>query len=279
MEEDYREWSVERVGQFLEEKGFEKEVIEKFAEQKVKGRHLSIMKKSQDKNVFQACGLTTVGEQMEFISHIESLENIQGEVHAVPQLSAKTSSVVLPKNIKYSPPTRKEKLTAAEIKKLDPSTKLVYMSVLTRIRKATSEKFPGNEIPLIRSNPEVAAKVNALVDELADDCCIKSIEFGKDGIRQHIKAVLYERKRMINLGHSYERKSKKIRESGSESSESASTSAGNDTDILSDDDSSSDTSNAVSPCMHLQSAEQIVCKVFGKTTSSHVQLHRHIIPA
>ena len=25
-----------------------------------------------------------------------------------------------------------------------------------------------------------------------------------DGIRQHIKAVLYERKRMINLGHSYE---------------------------------------------------------------------------
>ena len=31
--------------------------------------------------------------------------------------------------------------------------------------------------------------------------------------------------------------------------------------------------------MHLQSAEQIVCKVFGKTTSSHVQLHRHIIPA
>lgn len=64
-----------------------------------------------------------------------------------------------------------------------------------------------------------------------------------DGIRQHIKAVLYERKRMINLGHSYERKSKKIRESGSESSESASTSAGNDTDILSDDDSSSDTSN------------------------------------
>ena len=53
---------------------------------------------------------------------------------------------------------------------------------LTRIRKATSEKFPGNEIPLIRSNPEVAAKVNALVDELADDCCIKSIEFGK-GVR------------------------------------------------------------------------------------------------
>ena len=36
------------------------------------------MKKSQDKSVFQACELTTVGEQMEFISHIESLENIQG---------------------------------------------------------------------------------------------------------------------------------------------------------------------------------------------------------
>ena len=35
------------------------------------------MKKSQDKSVFQACGLTTVGEQMEFISPIESLENIQ----------------------------------------------------------------------------------------------------------------------------------------------------------------------------------------------------------
>ena len=47
----------------------------------------------------------------------------------MPQLSAKTSSVVLPKNIKYSPSTRKEKLTAAKIKKLDPSTKLVYMSV------------------------------------------------------------------------------------------------------------------------------------------------------
>lgn len=31
--------------------------------------------------------------------------------------------------------------------------------------------------------------------------------------------------------------------------------------------------------MPLQSAEQIVCKVFGKTTSSHVQLRRHIIPA
>ena len=44
----------------------------------MKGRHLSIKKKSQDKSVFQACGLTTVGEQMEFISHIESLENIQG---------------------------------------------------------------------------------------------------------------------------------------------------------------------------------------------------------
>ena len=102
---------MERVGQFLEEKGFEKEVIEKFAgklplrsstkcqsswqhdklcslveflvfillqEQKVKGRHLSIMKKSQDKSVLQAFGLTTVGEQMEFISHIESLENFQG---------------------------------------------------------------------------------------------------------------------------------------------------------------------------------------------------------
>ena len=31
--------------------------------------------------------------------------------------------------------------------------------------------------------------------------------------------------------------------------------------------------------MSLQSAEQTVCKVFGKTPSSHVQLHHHIIPA
>jgi len=177
-----------------------------------------------------------------------------------------------------------------------------------------------------------------------------------DGIRQHLKAVLYERKRMINLGHNYEvcrkilldntciyskkkqnvspgktssaptkgfrfvtadlplkalcfpskcralghetpipgglliwshtiivppylvcfklqsravkitfcsfqRKSKKVHES--ESSESASTSAGNDTDILSDDDSSSDTSNGKVRKIFISAFYYIAC---GQTT-------------
>ena len=62
---------------------------------------------------------------------------------------------------------------------------------------------------------------------------------------------------------SFQRKSKKIRESGSESSESASTSAGNDTDILSDDDSSSDTSNGKVLKIFISAFYYIAC---GPTT-------------
>ena len=62
---------------------------------------------------------------------------------------------------------------------------------------------------------------------------------------------------------SFQRKSKKIRESGSESSESASTSAGNDTDILSDDDSSSDTSNGKVLKIFISALYYIAC---GPTT-------------
>ena len=62
---------------------------------------------------------------------------------------------------------------------------------------------------------------------------------------------------------SFQRKSKKIHESGSESSESASTSADNDTDILSDDDSSSDTSNGKVLKIFISAFYYIAC---GPTT-------------
>ena len=42
----------------------------------------------------------------------------------------KTSRTLeLPKGVKYDPPRKKEKLSAPEIKKLDPSTKVVYVNV------------------------------------------------------------------------------------------------------------------------------------------------------
>ena len=51
---------------------------------------------------------------------------------------------------------------------------------LSKIRMATVEAFPGNEIPNIRSDPEAAQRVSALVEKLCEDgCTIKSINFGR----------------------------------------------------------------------------------------------------
>ena len=46
-------------------------------------------------------------------------------------------------------------------------------------------------------------ELNQLVEELVQDCSFEPLNFGKDGIKQHILDVLNERRRHRRNGHDY----------------------------------------------------------------------------
>ena len=53
-----------------------------------------------------------------------SHENLHVDLSASP-----STAVTFPKGVKYSPLRKKEKLTANQMKQLEPTTKLVYLNV------------------------------------------------------------------------------------------------------------------------------------------------------
>lgn len=67
--------------------------------------------------------------------------------------------------------------------------------------KAARLAWPGNDIPIFRSNKDNTKKLDNLVQELKSTCCTK--HFPESAIRQHI-TTLSERRRQIKRGYDYE---------------------------------------------------------------------------
>ena len=85
------------------------------------------------------------------------------------------------------------------------SSNCLNLSLIRRkaIRAAAIKRWPGNEIPKFKTNKVAMEELNQLVEELVQDCSFEPLNFGKDGIKQHILDVLNERRRHRRNGHDY----------------------------------------------------------------------------
>lgn len=70
------------------------------------------------------------------------------------------------------------------------------------IRTAAINRWPGNDIPNFKKNKVAVDELNDLVNDLEEDCSFPPLNFGKEGIKQHILDVLNER-RHKRKGHDY----------------------------------------------------------------------------
>ena len=80
-----------------------------------------------------------------------------------------------------------------------------FHSVIFRrkaVRAAAIQLWPGNDIPTFKNNQEAEQKLDSLVKDL-EECIFEPINFGKEGIRQHILDVLNERRRHLRNGFDY----------------------------------------------------------------------------
>lgn len=71
------------------------------------------------------------------------------------------------------------------------------------IRTAAINRWPGNDIPNFKKNKVAVDELNDLVNDLKEDCSFPPLNFGKEGIKQHILEVLNERRRHKRKGHDY----------------------------------------------------------------------------
>ena len=85
------------------------------------------------------------------------------------------------------------------------SSNCLNLSLIRRkaIRATAIKRWPGNEIPKFKTNKVAMEELNQLVEELVQDCSFEPLNFGKDGIKQHILDVLNERRRHRRNGHDY----------------------------------------------------------------------------
>ena len=55
------------------------------------------------------------------------------------------------------------------------------------------EKWPGNDLPVFRSDPAATQELENLVSTLEETCSFEPAGFNKEGIKQHVLDVLNER--------------------------------------------------------------------------------------
>ena len=60
-----------------------------------------------------------------------------------------------------------------------------------------------NNTPKFKTNKKASEELNQLVKELVSECSFPPLNFGRDGIKQHILDVLNERRRHQRNGHDY----------------------------------------------------------------------------
>lgn len=81
-----------------------------------------------------------------------------------------------------------------------------FYSVIFRrkaVRAAAIQMWPGNDIPTFKNNQEAEQKLDSLVKDLEKECTFEPLNFGKEGIRQHILDVLNEGRRHMRNGFDY----------------------------------------------------------------------------
>ena len=78
------------------------------------------------------------------------------------------------------------------------------------IRAAAIKRWPGNNIPKFKTNKTAVVELNQLVEELVAECSFPPLNFGRDGIKQHILDVLNDRRRHQRNGHDYSKVSSTI---------------------------------------------------------------------
>lgn len=64
-------------------------------------------------------------------------------------------------------------------------------------------KWPGNNIPVFRTDIKAKKELDELVEALANDCLYEPAGFDKQCIKQHILDVLNERRWKHRNGHDY----------------------------------------------------------------------------
>ena len=78
-----------------------------------------------------------------------------------------------------------------------------------KVSKSAKLAWPGNDIPIFRSNKENTSKLDNLVKEVNQTC--SSRYFDEDAIWQHIINSLAERRRQVKRGHDYTQVSHRAR--------------------------------------------------------------------
>jgi len=74
----------------------------------------------------------------------------------------------------------------------------------SKINKACIDRWPGNSFPNFRL-PEGKTAQDELAQSLYQECSMPEVNFGLDGIKEHIKAVFNERRRSRKrLGTDYD---------------------------------------------------------------------------
>jgi len=71
------------------------------------------------------------------------------------------------------------------------------------VREAANKKWPGNDIPTFKKKSAALKELEALVDQLEDECSYEPAGFDRRGIKQHVLDVLNERRRHTRNGHDY----------------------------------------------------------------------------
>ncbi|XP_078357414.1 uncharacterized protein LOC144642324 [Oculina patagonica] len=94
-----------------------------------------------------------------------------------------------------------EKFKKAQLQQISETSLIIYKTKRKAIRTATINRWPGNDIPNFKKDKVAADELNKLADDLKEDCLFPNLQFGKEGIKQHIFDVLNERTRHKRKGH------------------------------------------------------------------------------
>ncbi|KXJ20248.1 hypothetical protein AC249_AIPGENE16605 [Exaiptasia diaphana] len=141
-----------------------------------------VLKGSQQQ--FEACGLITVSEQLQFRTLIE--EKLLG---CAPVTQAQ---------FRGGKPTKKR------LKCLSETDQKVYKVKRNKVKTDAIRCFPGNDIPNFKTCKEAPKKLEELTNSSVEECTHEAAGFYKLGIKQHILDVLNERRRNHRRGRDYD---------------------------------------------------------------------------
>ncbi|KAK2556217.1 hypothetical protein P5673_021827, partial [Acropora cervicornis] len=235
--------------------------------QEIDGKALIFLAKEGSASQFNACGLSTVGEQM----------RLKELVSVLPIVVTKAG--------------HRNKPSKTNIKQLSEMNQRIYKAKRKAIRAAVIQIWSGNAIPTFKHNNEAEEQLQNLVENLNEECSFPVLGFGKEGIKQHPDKRTLKRKVDINDStngsspaadlsdqpdNSNQTMKRKVKIKSSESTSSGSSSAvdlsdqsGNTVSVI-DEDSSSNGDSSKEIGLEMIVAKTIICVMYNAIKISDV---------